>query len=883
MNNIAFNELFIDNTSILKERYLVKKQVLESDDPDKFFQNSIWIFLYELVSLRGGNLKMNCDINDADNVFNNSNGFSKSVDTIIETDEMFLFIESTVQRSVNTKVETEIAKFLKYKAEASKNKKKNIAFIFHSKYIPNDNHLDLLFDSEINFISEQDLNNFIELKNNYPSLAYFQFLNFLFGPKNNSSNSSPKDGELIHSLVQSKNGKTFIKVPSLVSSSVRFGTSYTFNIHPGEILMMSNVPHRKPSIKDNSSANLSFQRMIDNSKIKKIRDYISKGGSFPTNIIVNLENITPSSFENNKLKIPLRFSTFTIIDGQHRLFSYLDDESEVSISNQARITVTGYVGLTPEQQMDIFIGINENQKPVDKNLLWDLYTDLYTQDQTHSEFNINNARKSLISEYIKKINIDTEHALYSKFQYPSSPHRKKGFLKLSSIGNELYSSELFRDNDFYRTIIRQVLGNMTPELFKENEEKIIFDFFNSVKNIAGDEWLNNKWYKDNRAISVYFKLMKSILNHISNIAKKDGGDSYLLSTRDDFDQLNSIFADYLKPLHNAIICFDADEYEKFMEKGGGNIVKMYNKSIRIINKQHNSFCKDEIYNSDFTRECNEILNILRTEQETEKIEAKESYIIVPKVYDETGNVDTAIKQAKEWSGEIGMRLNSIRKESIRDSFNKVINSFSNGLGGRVIIGVKENTASSGYNRFIPVGIRKCVLEKYSNNYESLKNEIQQNLRLYNPLIAPKIKIGNYVYNDESITLIIVEVLPIDHDSLNSNQFRTIQHGINKNKLYRRIIEHSDPLIPEKYNSHKQEIRQKLNEQENRSILFSEYADDITNTNGDDLINQLPKNCPSCNKNSHKWKTAIVTFGLRKSTDSNGYQKYIWQSRCVDCR
>jgi len=87
-----------------------------------------------------------------------------------------------------------------------------------------------------------------------------------------------------------------------------------------------------------------FQRLLNKSKLKKMRRYLLDGGKYPNNIIVvlnknskikSLENIefkTDESVLNTSLKkeskklwavqVPDSYKVFSIIDGQHRLFSF---------------------------------------------------------------------------------------------------------------------------------------------------------------------------------------------------------------------------------------------------------------------------------------------------------------------------------------------------------------------------------------------------------------------------------------------------------------------------------------------------------------------------------------------------------------------------------
>jgi hypothetical protein len=83
-----------------------------------------------------------------------------------------------------------------------------------------------------------------------------------------------------------------------------------------------------------------YQRMLSNSKLKGIRkNFIQnkKIRSFPTPITV----VLPSEAKpiNGKLAIPFKYGSLTIIDGQHRLYSYA--KLSPDIQEKAKILVNG--------------------------------------------------------------------------------------------------------------------------------------------------------------------------------------------------------------------------------------------------------------------------------------------------------------------------------------------------------------------------------------------------------------------------------------------------------------------------------------------------------------------------------------------------------------
>lgn len=142
-----------------------------------------------------------------------------------------------------------------------------------------------------------------------------------------------------------------------------------------------------------------YQRLIDNNRLKKVREFIErKGEAFYNNIIVGLpDNISfrdasgnfktideISDLEGNcQLIIPKELNSICVIDGQHRIYAHyesgIDSRQERIISKlrkQLHLLVTGLVfpkEMTKEDrakiQSEIFDDINSNAKSVPQNIL----------------------------------------------------------------------------------------------------------------------------------------------------------------------------------------------------------------------------------------------------------------------------------------------------------------------------------------------------------------------------------------------------------------------------------------------------------------------------------------------------------------------------------
>lgn len=142
-----------------------------------------------------------------------------------------------------------------------------------------------------------------------------------------------------------------------------------------------------------------YQRLIDNNRLKKIRNFIeTKGEAFYNNIIVALPDEVAfkdaggdfktideiSGLEGNcQLILPKELNSICIIDGQHRIYAHyesgVDSKQERKIAElrkQLHLLVTGLVfpkNMRLEErskiQSEIFDDINSNSKAVSQNIL----------------------------------------------------------------------------------------------------------------------------------------------------------------------------------------------------------------------------------------------------------------------------------------------------------------------------------------------------------------------------------------------------------------------------------------------------------------------------------------------------------------------------------
>jgi DGQHR domain-containing protein len=210
----------------------------------------------------------------------------------------------------------------------------------------------------------------------------------LFGLSESSRNStntiSLYEGDFIH-----------IGRRRVVSDIGTFANMYLFEISPYELLDIAHV-ERKDNLnhdkqnKGSKNTCFSYQRLLRTEKLLDIRSKLksTKRFTFPSNILVTLsENcaLDPDGI----LRIPKQYGSISIVDGQHRLFSYAND-SVKDRQTDPKILVLA-VQFDLDQSRDktaeinrcnasIFLEVNTTQDPVDQEFTQSLSQKLGSKD-----------------------------------------------------------------------------------------------------------------------------------------------------------------------------------------------------------------------------------------------------------------------------------------------------------------------------------------------------------------------------------------------------------------------------------------------------------------------------------------------------------------------
>jgi DNA sulfur modification protein DndB len=280
-----------------------------------------------------------------------------------------------------------------------------------------------------------------------------------------------------------------IRIPA-IKTKMGGTNCYTFSISPEYLLKISYVSHRS---KGKASDVTTYQRMLNKTRLKSIRRYVTEDGIFPTNIVVNLdknrlqfERIHQQSSGDldagicGWLDIRPAYKSAWIIDGQHRLYAYSGHERAA----KSRLAVLAFDGLAPSEQAKMFIDINAKQKSVKRSLLQELYAELHW-DSEDPQIRI----RAIISKAIQDLDIDPESPLFQRVQTADVGKDEIRCISLTSLYGAIEKTEFFIAKEKHGHVVDfgpLWAGDNAATL--ERTKVILKEWLNTIRVAASDWW-----------------------------------------------------------------------------------------------------------------------------------------------------------------------------------------------------------------------------------------------------------------------------------------------------------------------------------------------------------------------------------------------------------
>jgi len=273
-----------------------------------------------------------------------------------------------------------------------------------------------------------------------------------------------------------------ITVPAFMTTIMKT-RMFTFVMNPKDLLEISYVARRE------TRNERYYQRILRKKRIENIAKYVDKNNPLPNNIIVAFNedlrksvkfhtvksgdkfSITDWPFKDISygiLEFPKDYRSCWIIDGQHRLYSFVNSKKTF------HMPIVVFENLALEDQCKIFLDINKYQKPVPPDLVWDLNGDMLPSQE-----------EGIISRAVKSLN--SAGHLRHRIYIPSTGIRsKRNLLRMSGICNNIKNNGLAKRNT--RSKVANPFYDDEPENVVKNLSKALDEYFGCIHNKFKDEW-----------------------------------------------------------------------------------------------------------------------------------------------------------------------------------------------------------------------------------------------------------------------------------------------------------------------------------------------------------------------------------------------------------
>lgn len=311
-------------------------------------------------------------------------------------------------------------------------------------------------------------------------------------------------------------GLANIKLPA-IRGKIGGELFYSFVATPRSLLKISFVNHQALNHPDGRPA---YQRMITAPRIKRIGEFIKKGGFFPTNILVNFSDsprFDPISNRENTdpnikfgwITLPSKYRSAWVIDGQHRLygFSHLTDK----FLDQS-LFVLAFEKMAVKKEADLFITINHKQRSVPRGLLDSLFADIRMGDSDPST-----ALSALASAIARALDTDKTSPLVRRFAVPGMPSEPMQNLTISEVVKGLRRSGLI-GKLAGKTLVPGPLSGATDEDTVMRASTVLSAYFEEVRRANPKRWEGGKdeFVAVNPGIRAHLLLIAEVVTYLTH-------------------------------------------------------------------------------------------------------------------------------------------------------------------------------------------------------------------------------------------------------------------------------------------------------------------------------------------------------------------------------
>lgn len=295
---------------------------------------------------------------------------------------------------------------------------------------------------------------------------------------------------------------------------------YSFSIEPERLLKIGYVLHHNEAIKNKMP---TYQRLIKKKRLTDVQKFINNGGYFPNSLIISIDSggkglqfdISGTKVEGahsrlGVLHLPKKYSSAYIIDGQHRLYGYSD--SDYATTNS--IPVVAFVDLDRNEQIKLFMDINENQKAVPKTLRVTLSANMLWDSSDYNE-----RRQALRSKIAQMFGEEETSPLMGRVVIGEDEKSSIKCISVEAIQTALKKCNFMTQFGKKNAIVKDGTFDVGSNegtcdlLYKFLEECLRY-----VKNETIEEWergdSNDGMLTMNRGIQAVIRVINDIVNHL---------------------------------------------------------------------------------------------------------------------------------------------------------------------------------------------------------------------------------------------------------------------------------------------------------------------------------------------------------------------------------
>ena len=440
------------------------------------FENKVWSVFYKM-----GYERLNVDSTFKIPYSSNPSIPPRQIDVFCFDDDTAIVIEcKSSETRRNRPLQTIINDFanlksglIRYLNDLFVTRKKVKLILATNNIIVSENDVNRIKENNIILFTQDDINYYEQISSHLGESSKYQLFGRIFS------------GQSIPSL---KN-----KVPA-IRGKMGGHTYYSFSIQPEKLLKLSYILHNNTTSEEVVG---TYQRMVNKNRIKEIGTFLdsNNGGSgfFPNSVIVNFDtngrNLVFDKISSNHdvedcsvgvLKLPDKFRSAFIIDGQHRLYGY----SKSQWKSKHTIPVVAFEDLPVENQVDMFVNINHKQKSVSQNLLTTIKAELHWNSSIY-----NNAIFAVMARLLMELSKDNSSPLYGRIKLGEN---KKS--DLVNITLDYIISYGFKKTDFFAKIHKNRLvstGHLWVDDYTQmliKSKKFFILIFNYIKEKCEENW-----------------------------------------------------------------------------------------------------------------------------------------------------------------------------------------------------------------------------------------------------------------------------------------------------------------------------------------------------------------------------------------------------------